>query len=483
MHNVQLLINGQSRPASSGKTFKRISPLDGSVAAIVASASLDDVDHAIESAHRAFAEWSTLAPTERRARLLKAADLMEQRTAQFTQVGIQETGSTAAWYGFNVQLGANMLREAAAMTTQITGQLLPSDIRGNIAMGVRAPCGVVVAMAPWNAPIILAVRAIAMPLACGNTVVLKSSESSPTLHRMVAEILHESGIGNGVINVISHAAEDAAQVVSRLISHPLTKRVNFTGSTRVGKIVAQVAAQYLKPVLLELGGKSPVVILAQADLDAAVNAVVFGAFINQGQICMSTERVLVDEAISARFIEKLIDKTKTIHAGHPLTSAATLGLMESRRAAEHAHALLHDAQLKGALLPLGIQIQDTLMQPTLVINITPDMRLYTEESFAPICTIQRFNGEDEAVALANDSEFGLAAAVFSLDLAQAWSVANRIESGICHINGPTVQDEANMPFGGLKHSGYGRFGGQAAIAEFTELRWITMQTAPRHYPF
>lgn len=349
-------------------------------------------------------------------------------------------------------------------------------------MGVRVPCGVIVGIAPWNAPVILATRALAMPLACGNTVVLKASEACPATHRLIGEVLHEAGLGEGVVNVITHAAEDAPQIVERLVSHPAVKRINFTGSTKVGKIIAETAAKYLKPVLLELGGKAPVVVLNEADINEAVNAVAFGAFFNQGQICMSTERVLVQDNIADQFIEKLIEKTRSIRAGNPTSKDNVLGVLESRRAANRIQHLLEDAQNKGADLPLGIHIEDTTMQPTLVLNIKPDMLLYREESFGPVCTVQRFSSIEEGIVLANDSEFGLSSAVFSQNISQALEVAKQIDSGICHINGATVHDEAQMPFGGTKSSGYGRFGSKASIAEFTDLRWVTIQTQSRHYP-
>ncbi|MBP6116421.1 MAG: aldehyde dehydrogenase [Neisseriaceae bacterium] len=482
MQNVQLLINGAQRPASTGATFERLSPIDGSVASVAAAASLADVDQAIEAAHRAFPAWAGLTPHERRMRLLKAADLMDAKQAQFLAIGMAETGSTAAWYGFNVMLAANMLREAAGMTTQIDGSIMPSNTPDNVAMGVRVPCGVVVGMAPWNAPVILATRALAMPLACGNTVVLKASEGCPGVHALIGAVLTEAGLGDGVVNVITHAPADAPEIVARLVAHPLVKRINFTGSTRVGRIIAQQAAAHLKPVLLELGGKAPVLVMDEANVDAAVDAVVFGAFFNQGQICMSTERVLVDAKIAAEFEQKLLARVGAIVAGDPRDAAHQLGVLESTAAATRVAALLQDAHDKGADMPLGIRIEGTTMQPTVVLGITPDMALYRDESFAPVCTVQRFDTEAQAIALANDSEFGLSSAVFSENLAQAWRVAKQVESGICHINGATVHDEAQMPFGGVKASGYGRFGSKASIAEFTELRWVTMQTGPRHYP-
>ncbi len=482
MHETQLLIGGVARAASGGKTFGRISPVTGEVATRAAAATLDDADAAVASAARAFPAWAALGPTERRRRLLAAADAMDAHTAKFIAIGAAETGAMANWYGFNVMLAANMLREAAAMTTQIDGAVVPSDIPGSLAMAVRQPCGVVLGMAPWNAPVILATRALAMPLACGNTVLLKASEGCPGVHTLIGEVLNEAGLGEGVVNVITHAAEDAPAIVERLIANPAVKRVNFTGSTRVGRIVAELAARHLKPALLELGGKAPVLVLDDADLDAAVEGIAFGAFFNQGQICMSTERVIVDRKVADAFVDKLVAKARTLKAGDPSQPDSVLGTLESEASARRILALVNDARDKGANLPLGCNVSGAIMQPVIVENVTPQMKLYADESFGPVVTVQRVDDDEEALRVANDSEYGLSAAVFSRDIARAMNVAKRIESGICHINGPTVHDEAQMPFGGMKASGYGHFGSKASIAEFTDLRWITVQTAPRHYP-
>lgn len=362
------------------------------------------------------------------------------------------------------------------------GAVIPSDVPGSIAMAVRQPCGVVLGIAPWNAPVILATRALAMPLACGNTVVLKASEGCPGVHRLIGSVLHDAGLGDGVVNVLTHAPHDAPAIVERLIANPAVRRVNFTGSTRVGRIVATLAAQHLKPALLELGGKAPVLVLDDADLDAAVDAVAFGAFFNQGQICMSTERVIVDRKVADAFVEKLVAKARTLKAGNPAAPGVVLGTLESEAAAQRIAALVDDARTHGAALPLGCEVDGAVMQPTIVDGVTRDMKLYADESFGPVVTVQRVDGDEAALAAANDSEYGLSAAVFSRDIARAMQLAKRIESGICHINGPTVHDEAQMPFGGVKASGYGRFGSKASIAEFTDLRWITVQTGPRHYP-
>ena len=482
MQDVTLLIGGQSRPAANGATFERRNPVNDAVASRAAAATLEDADAAVQAAADAFPAWAALPPGERRKRLLKAADLMDQHTEAFIRTGAVETGASPGWIGFNVMLAANMLREAASMTTQIDGSVIPSDVPGNFAMAVRQPCGVVLGIAPWNAPVILGTRALAMPLACGNTVVLKASELCPGIHRLIGTVLHEAGLGDGVVNVVTNAPADAAQVVERLIAHPAVRRVNFTGSTHVGRIIAQHAARHLKPALLELGGKAPVLVLDDADLDAAVDAIAFGAFFNQGQICMSTERVIADRKIADALVDKLAAKARTLRAGDPMDPTAQLGAMVSVDAAKRVQALVEDARAQGAALPVGLHMDGAIVQPVIVDGVTPGMRLYGEESFGPVVTVARVDGDEEAIRLANDSEYGLSAAVFSRDVSRAMRVAQRIESGICHINGPTVHDEAQMPFGGVKSSGYGRFGGKASIAEFTELRWITLQNTPRHYP-
>ncbi|GAB7548707.1 aldehyde dehydrogenase [Cupriavidus sp. CuC1] len=482
MHEVTMLIDGQPCAAETGKMFERHNPVTGAPASRAPAASLADATRAVQAAADAFPRWAALAPGERRQRLLKAADLMDARIDEFVRIGVAETGGMANWYGFNVTLAANMLREAAAMTTQIDGSIIPTNLPGNLAMAMRQPCGVVLGIAPWNAPVILGTRALAMPLACGNTVILKASESCPGVHRLIGTVLQEAGLGDGVVNVVTNAPEDAAAVVEHLIAQPAVRRVNFTGSTHVGRIIAQHAARHLKPALLELGGKAPVLVLEDADLDAAVEAVAFGAFFNQGQICMSTERAIVHEAIADDFVEKLVAKARTLRAGDPTDAGSVLGAMVSEQAVRKIAALVEDARTQGASLPLGLHSDGAILQPVIVDGITPGMKLYREESFGPVVTVARVKDDDEAVAMANDSEYGLSAAVFSRDISRALLVAQRIESGICHINGPTVHDEAQMPFGGVKGSGYGRFGSKASVAEFTDLRWITVQNAPRHYP-
>jgi acyl-CoA reductase-like NAD-dependent aldehyde dehydrogenase len=482
MNQISLLLENQDVQAVDGLTFDRLNPMTGNVATRAAAAQIADARRAADAAAAAFPAWSATGPNQRRMILLEAAHVLASKTPQFIELMAEETGATAGWAGFNVHLAAGMLREAASMTTQISGEVIPSDKPGCIAMAIRQPAGVVLSIAPWNAPVILGVRALAMPLACGNTVVLKASEICPGTHRLIAECLRDAGLPSGVLNVITNAPEDAPHLIEALISHPAIRRINFTGSTRVGRIIAQIAAKYLKPVLLELGGKAPLLVLDDADIDAAVAAAAFGAFMNQGQICMSTERIVVDQKIADAFVAKFAAKAESLVAGDPRQGNTPLGSLIGIEAATRLQGLIKDAVGKGARVVAGGKLEGTLMSATVLDHVTSAMRIYGEESFGPVVTVVRVNGVDEAVRIANDTEYGLSAAVFGRDIARALDVAKRIESGICHVNGATVHDEAQMPFGGVKASGYGRFGGKAGIAEFTELRWITIETTAQHYP-
>ena len=483
MYDVKLLIAGHLVPAHGGATFERRNPASGAIVTSAAAAQVADAKAAADAAAAAFPTWSALNPGARRAKLNRAADLLEARAAEIALAVRDETGSTAGWGHFNVHFAASLLREAAAMTTQVGGEVIPSDVPGSLAMAYRQPAGVVLGVAPWNAPIILGVRAIAMPLACGNTVVLKSSEVCPATHALIGSVLEEAGVGAGVVNVVSTDVKDAESVAEALISHPAVKRINFTGSTRVGRILALLAAKYLKPILLELGGKAPLIVLADADIDAAVDATVFGAYANAGQICMSTERVIIERGVADDFAAKLVKRVAALPVGNPNEGEFVIGSVVGPATVERIGRLIADAQKHGAKLLVGGGAKGTIMHGIVIDHVTPAMALFREESFGPQVSITRVDSVDAAVRLANDTDYGLSAAVFTRDLARGFEVVRRIESGICHINGPTVHDEAQMPFGGVKASGYGRFGGKAGIEAFTELRWITIQTAPRHYPF
>ncbi|MGO3740153.1 MAG: aldehyde dehydrogenase [Marinomonas foliarum] len=478
---VLLSIGGNDLTASSRKEYNRLDPVTGQVASNSAAATLDDVNAATKAAALAFPAWAQSGPAERRNLLNKAADIMETKQDEFIAAMIAETGATGPWAGFNVMLAAGHIREAAALTTQMGGEVIPSNKPGTLAMSVNKPKGVCLAMAPWNAPIILGSRAIATPLACGNTVILKSSEFCPLTHRLIIDCFLEAGFPAGVVNLISNDPSDAPSIVKALIEAPEVRHVNFTGSSPVGRIIGRIAGENLKPALLELGGKAPLIVLSDADIEGAVNAAIFGAFMNQGQICMSTERVIVDEAIADDFVTKLVARASALPWGNP-RDAVVLGSLVNPEVSDKMHDLIDDAVAKGAKLACGGENDGAIFSATLLDGVNDTMRIYTEESFGPVKSIIRVNSDEEAIKVANDSEYGLSAAVFSQDINRALACANAIRSGICHINGPTVGDEPQMPFGGVGDSGYGRFGGKAGIAEFTDSRWITIEDPKQHYP-
>ncbi|MCW2411663.1 MULTISPECIES: aldehyde dehydrogenase [unclassified Sphingobium] len=463
--------------------FSRNNPMTGEVASSATAMKAADIAPIAAKAAEGFQSWSVMGPNARRAVLMKAAAALESKKDAFVEAMMGEIGATAGWAMFNLGLAASMIREAAALTTQINGEVIPSDKPGCLSMALREPVGVILGIAPWNAPIILGVRAIAVPLACGNSVILKASESCPRTHALIIEAFAEAGFPEGVVNVVTNAPEDAADVVGALIDAPQVRRINFTGSTAVGKIIAKRAAEHLKPVLLELGGKAPLVILEDADLDEAVKAAAFGAFMNQGQICMSTERIIVVDAVADAFAAKFKEKVASMPVGDPRQGNTPLGAVVDAKTVAHCQSLIEDALAKGATQLTGGETTHNVLMPAHVIDkVTQDMKLFRDESFGPVVGIIRARDAEHAVELANDTEYGLSASVFTKDIAKGLGIARRIQSGICHVNGPTVHDEAQMPFGGVKGSGYGRFGGKAGIDSFTELRWVTVETQPGHFP-
>jgi vanillin dehydrogenase len=482
LEQQRLLIGGEWVEASGGGTFERSDPLTGDTVTRAAAAGRDDARRAVDAAAAAFPAWAGTPAAERRKLLNAAADTLMEAAPDIAAAMTEEVGGTFGWGMFNCDLASRMLREAAAQAYSVVGEVIPSDVPGSLAMGVRQPAGVVVGMAPWNAPVILGTRAVAAPLAYGNTVVLKASEQCPRTHAAIVRALVDAGLPDGTVNLIIHAAGDAPEVVDELIAHPATRRVNFTGSSKVGRLIGIKCAEHFKRCLLELGGKAPLVVLEDADLEAAADAASFGAFMNSGQICMSTERIVADRAIATELGAKLAERAAKLTVGDPRDQATMIGPVVNDGARQRILELIEDARAKGADVLTGGDADGNLITPTVLAGVTPEMRVYEEESFGPVVTIVPVSGTEEAIETANDTEYGLSAAVFGEDVDQAMEVARRIESGICHINSSTVHDEPQMPFGGVKASGWGRFGGKAALEEFTELRWMTIQQGARHYP-
>ncbi|MBT2441741.1 aldehyde dehydrogenase family protein [Streptomyces sp. ISL-36] len=481
----ELLIGGRDVPAASGRTAEDIDPFTGDVYARVAAAGPEDVARAVEAADAAFPAWAALAPFARRGIFLRAADLLDSRAEQAVALMGRETGATRGWSLFNVALAANILREAAAAVTAPRGAVLSAQEEGALGLAVREPLGVVAAFAPWNAPLILGVRAVAAPLAAGNTVVAKPSENAPIAAGLfVADVLREAGLPDGVLNVVTNAAQDAAQIAEALIAHPRVGAVNFTGSTGVGRLVGAHAAQHLKPAVLELGGKNAVMVLDDADVDYAVDAATFGVFMNSGQICMSGDRVLVHESVADAFTRRFTAKVASLPAGDPGLPHTVIGPLVSAAAARRVAALVRDAVAAGATVLTGGGEPEGAVHPATVLSgVTADMELHYAEAFGPVCVIDTFGDDDTAVALANDTENGLTCGIITENATHGLAVARRVHSGIVHINDQSVADEPHAPFGGVKASGYGRFGGRWGIEAFSHTRWVTIATQQARYPF
>ncbi|MFJ4833519.1 aldehyde dehydrogenase family protein [Streptomyces sp. NPDC088747] len=481
----ELFIGGKDVPAASGRTAEDINPYTGEVYATVAAAGPEDVARAVDAADAAFADWAALAPFARRVIFLRAADLLDARAEQVAELMAHEAGGTRPWAYFNVGLAANILREAAAAITSPRGEVLSAQEAGALGLAIREPLGVVAAFAPWNAPVILGVRAVAAPLAAGNTVVVKPSEDAPiACALLVADVLREAGLPDGVLNVVTNAREDAAEIAEALIADPRVRAVNFTGSTNVGRIIGTHAARHLKPAVLELGGKNAVLVLDDADVDYAVDAVTFGVFMNSGQICMSGDRILVHESLGEEFTRKFAAKVATLQAGDPAHPHTVVGPLVAASAARRVAALVEDAVAKGASVVTGGGQPEGAVHPATVLTGVPkDAEIYYAEAFGPVCVIETFADDSTAVAIANDTDNGLTCGVITENATHGLAVARRIRTGIVHINDQSVADEPQAPFGGVKASGYGRFGGRWGLEAFSNTRWVTIATQQAHFPF
>jgi aldehyde dehydrogenase (NAD+) len=484
IRDVRELIAGDWVDAVGGSTFDDVDPFNGDVVARVPAGGREDARRAIDAAAAAFTEWSKAPPSVRQGIFLRAADILERRQDEVVSLLARETGASFGFGMFQMHFVPGLFRQAAALAYAPIGEILPSDMPGAFAMGMRRPVGVVAAIAPWNAALILSARSIAAPLALGNTIVLKPSENSPVVGGLLwGEIFEEAGLPPGVLNIVTHAREQAAEIGDELVENPKVRRINFTGSTAVGRKLAEAAGRNLKRVVLELGGSNPLIVLGDADLDYAVDAAAFGAFMHQGQICMSARRIIVERPIADAFIDRLVHKTKGLKAGDPNEHDTIIGPLISPDALATVKGRVDQAVADGARVLAGGQTVGACYQATLLTDVAADSEFAQVETFGPVATISIVESADEAVKLANGTSYGLSAGILTGDNDRGLALAEGIEAGIVHVNDQPVHDEPQMPFGGVKDSGWGRFGGTAAIHEFTELRWVTVQSGTRPFPF
>jgi acyl-CoA reductase-like NAD-dependent aldehyde dehydrogenase len=480
----RLNIGGEWVDAAGGGSFEDRDPFTGEVVATVPSAGREDARRAVEAAAAAFPAWSQTPPAARQALFLKAADVLESRSDEIVELLARETGSTFGFGMFQMGFTTGLLRQAANAGYLATGEVIPSDLPGAFAMGIRQPVGVVGAISPWNAALILSLRGITAPIAFGNTVVLKPSEWSPISGGLVwAEIFGEAGFPPGVLNIVTHAPGEAGPIGEELVENPAVRRINFTGSTGTGRKLAEAAGRNLKRIVLELGGYNPLLVLADADLDYAVDAAAFGSFMHQGQICMSARRIVVERPIADAFVDRLVQKTKGLKSGDPKEHDTIIGPLITEEALATVKGRVDEAVAKGAKVLTGGDADGPNYQATLLTDVPADSEFAQLETFGPVAAIEVVDDDAEAVARANSTPYGLAAGIITTDPDRGFTLAQQIQSGIVHINDQPIHDEPQMPFGGVKDSGWGRFGGRAAMDEFTELRWITVQSGTRPFPF
>ncbi|KAG0637925.1 aldehyde dehydrogenase domain-containing protein [Tuber brumale] len=464
VYTVPLLVNNEE--ITSPKTFEVKNPLDDSTLWRSSAATIQDAEATVRYASSAFTSWSITKLVKRRELIYKLVDVLEMRKQELMDIMADEIAALGGWVDLNVDLSVGLARDVAGRVVSIVGTIPESVEEGRTALVQKEPYGVVLAIAPWNAPMFLALRAVLFPIAAGNTVILKSSEFSPKTHFLLASFFKEAGFPPGVLNVISHAREDAPLITNTLIAHRAIRKINFTGSTPVGRVIAAKAGEHLKPILLELGGKAPFVVLADADIKKAAAAAAIGSYMHSGQICMATEKIIVQESILEEFITELVEATKQFGETQALVLPGAL---------EKLNKLIKSSVNQGAkVVNPPKETPSKAKFPNLIIrNVTREMELYRTECFGPLATVITASSEEEAIAIANDTEFGLSAAVWTADLAKGLKIARRIESGAVHINGMTVHDESILPFGGVKDSGFGRFGGSWGIDEFLTTKTIT----------
>ncbi len=480
MKEYKLFIDGEWVASSTGTIADDMNPATGEVYARVHQASKADIDRAIAAAYRAKDDWGNTLANQREAILLKAADVLASRIPEIADVLIDEAGCAFGKAMFEATFVVTLLRSAAGECRRIFGETMPSDSPGLFSMSVRRPLGVIAGIAPFNFPLLLAMKKVAMALAAGNTFVLKPASSTAVIGLKIAELFEAAGLPKGVLNVIPCAGSTLGDT---LVADPRIRMVTFTGSTEVGKQLAAEAGKHLKKITLEMGGKSPMIILKDADLDYAAKAAAFGMFLHQGQVCMANSRILVEAPVFDAFCEKFVAKVSTYQVGNPRDPHTVIGPLIERKQVAFLDGHVKDAVAKGAKLLMGGKSEGNFYHPTVLANVTTDMVVFREESFGPLVSVIKVKDSDEALKMANDTCFGLSSALITNDLQKAMDIALKLDAGMVHINDSSAYDEPHVPFGGMKDSGFGREGGHYSMEEMTEVKWITIQMGQRQFPF
>lgn len=480
LKTYKLFIDGEWVTSMRNEIADDINPATGEVFARVQQAGAEEVERAIAAAYRAAEGWGATLVAEREAMLLRVGDIVHRRTEEIRSLLIEECGSVYSKAGWEIDYVVDLMRATAGSVRHVFGETMPMSMPGQISLSVRRPLGVIAGIAPFNSPFLLSMKKIAFALAAGNTFVLKPSEETPISGVLIADLFREAGLPKGVLNVIAGAPQDIGE---KLLADPRVRMITFTGSTRTGRYLAVEAARHLKRCTLEMGGKSPLIVLKDADLDYAVDAAAFGIFLHQGQVCMANSKIIVEAPLFDAFCDRFIAKARTVKVGDPCDPTTVIGPLIRPAQCAVIDGHLRDAVEKGAHVLAGGSHDGRFYEPTVVGGVTPDMRIYHEESFGPVVSVIRAEDSEEALKIANDTDYGLSAAVITNDLQKALDLSLRLESGMVHVNDTTISDEPHVPFGGVKSSGIGREGGRYSMEEMTEVKWITMQMGKRQFPF
>lgn len=474
-------IDGRWSPIDAA-TFPDHNPYTGEVVAQIAAGTRQHAQAAIDAAHAAFPAWAVMSPGQRQRLFLKAADIVERRAEDFVRILAAETGTASGFARFQIRWSVDLLRQAANWGYRPAGDVLRSDTPGRFAMAVRKPLGVVAGFAPWNGAFCLAWRTVVLPMAFGNTMVLKPSEEAPLSAGLVlAEVLEEAGFPAGTFNVVTHAPGAAGPIADAFFESPHVRSINFTGSSATGRMLAERAGRALKRIVLELGGYNPLLVLEDADLEMAVNTTAFGAFFHQGQICMNTRKVLVDRTIAADFVERLAAKALSLQAGDPALPGTVIGPLINDRALAQVSQRVQDAVAQGARVVTGGRAQGRVYEPTILVDVPPQAQVNCEETFGPVLIVQPVDNAEQAMVEALATPYGLCAGILTRDAERGLALAERFDCGMVHVNGATMAGEPAMPNGGVKDSGWGR-SGYYAVEDFTEVRLTTLTQGALHYP-
>ncbi|EJE52863.1 NAD-dependent aldehyde dehydrogenase [Acidovorax sp. CF316] len=479
-HTTHFIAGRWSAPDTA--TFPDRNPFTDEVVAQVAAGTRQHAQAAIDAAHAAFPAWAAMPPGQRQRLFLAAADIVERRAEDFVRLLAAETGTASGFARFQIRWSVDLLRQAAGWGYRPAGDVLRSDTPGRFAMAVRKPLGVVAGFAPWNGAFCLAWRTVVLPMAFGNTMVLKPSEEAPLSAGLVlAEVLEEAGFPAGTFNVVTHGPGDAGPIADAFFESPHVRSINFTGSSATGRMLAERAGRALKRIVLELGGYNPLLVLDDADLDLAVNTTAFGAFFHQGQICMNTRKVLVDRSIADAFVEKLAAKTRSLPMGDPAAPGTVIGPLINDRALAQVRQRVDEAVALGARVVTGGRANGRVYEPTILVDVPATAPVSCEETFGPVLIVQPVDNPEQAMSEALATPYGLCAGILTRDAQRGLALAERFDCGMVHINGATMAGEPAMPNGGVKDSGWGR-SGHYAIEDFTEVRLTTLTQGALQYP-